>query len=87
MLKDLMKSDMGCVLVSVLLGLGLATMFHKVCAGRDCVIVKGPNVEYVTKHMWRNGEECFHYRARGVDCPDAGSAAEQAADGAEDDVL
>lgn len=82
-----MKNDIGCIMVSILLGLGLATMFHKVCVGRSCVIVKGPNVDYVTKHMWRHGDDCFRYKVKDVDCPDSEHVEEQATQGADDDVI
>ena len=75
-LKDVMSNSWGCVLVSALLGLGLATMFHQVCAGRNCVIVKGPSVDYVTKHMWRSGTDCYKYRVQPVNCPDEGKESE-----------
>lgn len=89
-LKDVMSNSMGCILVSVLLGLGLATMFHRVCVGRDCLIVKGPSVDYVTKHMWRSGQDCYRYKVLSVSCPDEvakEAAGEAAAEGATDDVV
>lgn len=78
-LKDFMSNNVGCIVVSVLLGLGLATMFHKVCVGRDCVIVKGPSVDYVTRHIWRSGQDCFKYKVQKVKCPEE---TEEAAGGA-----
>lgn len=87
-LKDIMSKDVGCILVSALLGLGLATMFHKVCVGRDCVIVKGPSVDYVTKHMWRHGQDCYKYKVNKVNCPDReADEAEGSMTGATDDVV
>lgn len=80
-IREVMSKRIGCILISVMLGLGLATMFHKVCVGRDCVIVKGPGVKYVTEHVWRSGNDCFRYRQQKVGCPDPPDQAAQA-DGA-----
>lgn len=85
-MKKVMNNNAGCIIVSLLLGLGLATMFHKVCAGRDCVVVKGPNVDYVTSHTWRHDEGCFKYHVDGVDCPGEGSGT-GAEENATDDVI
>jgi len=73
-LKDFMSNRTGCIVVSALLGLGLATMFHRVCVGRDCVVVKGASVDYVTKHIWRSGGDCYRYRTEEVPCPGEGGA-------------
>lgn len=76
-LKEVMSSRIGCILISVLLGLGLATMFHRVCVGRDCVVVKGPSIDYVTKHIWRSGKECYKFKVQDVECPDTVDAEQQ----------
>ena len=73
-LEDLMKKEIGCLLISALLGLGLAAAFFRVCQGRDCVITKGPSVDYVTSNVWRDGEDCYKYKVKAVDCPDASTA-------------
>lgn len=74
MLSDFMSKRAGCVAISAILGIGLATMFHRACSGRDCVVFKGPDVNYVTAHVWRNGGECYKYSVHRVDCPDAKKA-------------
>jgi hypothetical protein len=71
MLEDFMSKRAGCIAVSALLGIGLATMFHRACVGRDCVVMKGPDVNHITSHVWRNGHEgCYKYSVQKVDCPD-----------------
>ena len=48
MLKSLAKSDKGKTIISIIVGLGLAALFRKVCNDRDCIIIKGPPIEEVT---------------------------------------
>lgn len=88
-LKDVMSKRVGCVVVSALLGLGLATMFHRVCVGRDCVVLKGPSVDTVTRHTWRSGADCFRYKVEDVECPDEAvkQAVRDAASSATDPVV
>jgi hypothetical protein len=37
-----MKTSSGCILISVVLGFGLATMFQRVCQNGNCVVLQGP---------------------------------------------
>ena len=45
--RRLLNTDMGQVLISILLGLGLATMFRQVCEGKNCLIFNGPVISEV----------------------------------------
>ena len=78
MLSDFMSKRAGCIAISAILGIGLATMFHRACVGRDCVVLKGPDVNHITSHVWRNGSECLKYSVHRVDCPEDKRAAEVA---------
>ena len=52
-LRRLIYSDIGKYIISILLGLGLATLFRKVCKDRNCIVFKAPN--YLMKFrriMW-----------------------------------
>jgi hypothetical protein len=68
-LAEFMKQESGCTIISVVLGLGLAAMFYKVCNGKNCIIMKGPEIDYVTQNIWKKGDTCFKYTYKKVDCP------------------
>ena len=36
------------IVVSIILGLGIATLFRKVCNHRNCIIIKGPKTDELT---------------------------------------
>ena len=44
-LKKLLSNDVGKVIISVLLGLGLASLFNKVCQGKDCLEFQSPEID------------------------------------------
>ncbi|AUF82361.1 hypothetical protein TetV_269 [Tetraselmis virus 1] len=69
-LEDLLKNDTGSMMISALLGFGLAAAMFKVCQGRDCIVTKGPNVKYVTSNIWKDGKNCYKYYVQSVDCPE-----------------
>lgn len=68
LMRDTLKNRGGGLLISALLGFGLATVFRRACAGDHCVIIKGPAIDRVTGHVWKNGMDCFKYRPYTVDC-------------------
>merc|ERR1712070_370713 len=68
-MKDALKHRTGSVLVSVVLGLGLATVFQKVCK-ENCVVVQAPGLAHVTEHVWSVDDTCYKYTPETVECKD-----------------
>lgn len=61
MLSDVVDTKIGRIIVSVILGFGLATMFVKVCKGSGCVVVQGPPVKEIQKSIYRIDDTCYKY--------------------------
>ena len=38
-MKDLLKNETGRLIISILLGLGLAAIFRRVCKDKKCIII------------------------------------------------
>ena len=45
--RRLIYGDAGKIIISIILGLGFATLFRKVCKDRDCIIFKAPNINKI----------------------------------------
>ena len=61
------KSKLGMKLLSILLGLGLASLFKKVCIDDNCLIIKSPpNIEGNT---FKFQDKCYTYTPHSVTCP------------------
>ena len=58
-----MNSPMGKIFISILLGLGLATMFRQVCAEKNCIRFVGPVISEVDGKIYKHGEKCYKYEA------------------------
>lgn len=69
MISQAFDTPVGCALVSVLLGLGLAALFRETCKGGHCIVIKSPNVHNVEKNTYRYNQHCYKYKAKVVDCP------------------
>lgn len=62
------QTENGRIIVSVLLGLGLATLFRKDCIGRKCIEFKSPSLEDVKKKIYKYGNKCFKYELETNTC-------------------
>ena len=63
-LKRLVASDFGVKLLSIILGLGLATLFRKVCKGRNCMVFKAPSMKEVESNTYKKDNKCYHFQAQ-----------------------
>ena len=60
-LKRLIHSDIGRIIISILLGLGLATLFRKVCNDRSCMIFKAPQLNSKSAEKFTFGKDKITY--------------------------
>ena len=67
-LRAKLKSYEGKVLMSILLGLGLATLFRKACKGRNCIVIRGPEPEEMHNKIYSFDNKCYKYRAVNTSC-------------------
>lgn len=68
-LSEVLESRAGSIVVSAIFGLGLAALFRKVCDGRRCVVVQGPDREDLDRYHYRIDGDCFKYTTETVPCP------------------
>jgi hypothetical protein len=67
MIGKILDSKMGQIIISIILGLGLATVFRKVCKD-NCVIVKGPSFDEINKYYYKIDDDCFKYTPQVTHC-------------------
>lgn len=61
MIGEFLKSRVGIILLSIIWGLGLSTLFRKPCEKKDCTIVRfqGPTKDLLNK-IWTYGDhKCY----------------------------
>lgn len=56
-------------LVSIILGIGLASLFRQVCKTGKCLLIKGPSLHDVEKKMYKIDERCYTYTPSASLCP------------------
>ena len=57
--RRLIYSKFGKVVVSILLGLGLATLFRKVCNERNCMVFKAPQLSEIKDKVFKFDNKCY----------------------------
>ena len=60
-LKRLIYSDVGKIVISIILGLGLATLFRKVCKERDCLVFHAPKLDKIKNQVFKFKDKCYKF--------------------------
>lgn len=68
MIAELTMSQSGRRVLSVILGLGLASLFRQVCKKGQCIVVKGPPVQDVEKYLYKIDDQCYKYTVQARSC-------------------
>jgi hypothetical protein len=71
MIQSLVKAihtEYGRILISILLGLGVASLFRKSCKSADCFKFKSPSVKGIDGEIFRHGGTCHKFRAVTKNC-------------------
>jgi hypothetical protein len=67
-LKQLLYSNEGRVFISILLGLGIASLFRSVCKKRKCTIFKKPDDDEVKDKTFKHDGKCYKYELQTTKC-------------------
>jgi hypothetical protein len=67
-IKRLMNTFHGQLVLSIVLGLGLASLFRKVCDDRNCIVFNGPIISDIEGKTFKHGEKCYKYHMHSDKC-------------------
>lgn len=68
MVKKIMQDKFGSIVISVILGLGLAALFRRACSGDSCIVIKPPDQKDVAGHVFKVDQSCYRYTPNVVPC-------------------
>ena len=66
--RDILKNKNGKIIISCILGLGLASLFKKVCVDDNCLIIKSPPKSEIDNHIFGSGDKCYVYNPEVSEC-------------------
>ena len=60
-LKNLLHSKNGKILMSLLLGIGISTLFRRACKDRNCLVFKAPKMDKIKDKVFKFNDKCYSY--------------------------
>ncbi len=73
-IRKIARDKTGSIMISIILGLGLAALFRHACTGDHCVVVRAPDLSDVQRHVYRvSSNACYTYTPEAVACPRTGA--------------
>ena len=74
MLQNILRSmhtNLGKIIISIILGIGLASLFRKACQSRSCLVFEAPPLEEVSKSTYQHDGRCYRFTEKSVACDKA----------------
>ena len=68
MLTEIVDTEVGSILISVIIGVGIASFFRRVCKDGRCVVIKGPDVKTIADNVYKLDNECYKYTPKMTKC-------------------
>uniref|UniRef100_A0A6C0D3J4 Uncharacterized protein n=1 Tax=viral metagenome TaxID=1070528 RepID=A0A6C0D3J4_9ZZZZ len=66
--KRLLNTPVGRNIISILLGIGLATLFRRACTDKNCTVFNGPVISEIEGKVYKHGEKCYKYSTVSEKC-------------------
>jgi hypothetical protein len=67
-LGKFVHTETGKYMMSILLGLGLASLFRTVCKGKDCLTFSAPPLKNFQDKIYKYGDKCIKYSPVATQC-------------------
>jgi hypothetical protein len=67
-LGKFVHTETGKILMSIILGFGLASLFRNVCKGRNCLTFRAPPLDKFDDKIFKNGSKCVKYKPVPTKC-------------------
>jgi len=67
-IKRLITTPFGKILLSIILALGVASLFRKVCNDKNCIVFNGPVISDIEDKTYKHGDKCYKYKHEPTKC-------------------
>ncbi len=68
MVWEFLETPSAAILMSVLLGMGIAVLFRPMCKDGVCTVVHGPRPDMLRNNVYPFGNKCYLYNTRATEC-------------------
>ena len=63
-----MHTKNGKLLISIILGIGAASIFRKICTETNCLDFRGPDLKEVKDSIYGHNDLCYKFSPHSVTC-------------------
>ena len=67
-ITNILKSYAGQIVISIILGLGISSMFRKSCNGENCRVFKAPHSKNIKGKIFKKDDRCYSVKEKNVTC-------------------
>ena len=70
-INNLFYTDVGKIILSIIIGLGIASMFRQFCQGKDCYRFMGPKHSEIRNQIFSydsQHEHCYNLKEETTEC-------------------
>jgi hypothetical protein len=67
-LSKFLHSNTGKYLISIILGIGLATLFRNACKGKNCIAFQAPPLSEIENKIYKHDDKCYKYKPVAISC-------------------
>lgn len=67
-MKKFMHSHYGRVVIAIILGFGLSTLFRKSCKDKECIEFKSPPLDKITNQVYKYNDKCYTFEQHHTKC-------------------
>ena len=67
-LGKFVHTETGRIIMSILLGFGLASLFRTICKYKDCLIFRAPPLEQFKDKIYKSNGKCVKYTPVSTKC-------------------
>ena len=67
-LDKFVHSNTGKIIMSLILGIGLATFFRSMCKGKHCRIIQSPPLEEIEEQTYKFNDKCYKMEKNAINC-------------------
>lgn len=66
--QRLLHTETGRIFISIVLGLGIASLFRKACKNRSCIVFRAPPLKDLEHSVYQLDDKCYEYKSKAVKC-------------------
>ena len=63
-------TETGKIIMSILLGFGLASLFRTICKDQNCLAFHAPPLDNFKDKIYKTGNKCYKYNPMATKCRD-----------------